>query len=79
MVVRSKRNLCIYQSITHWINYFSLSESFRLSIVSVCSVNSNMATSTSPCELFKDGVRAVLHSWPVLQVNTFTNVHLAER
>lgn len=55
------------------INYFSLSDSFLLSIVSVCPVNSNMASSTSSRELFKDGVRAVLHSWPVLQVNTSTN------
>lgn len=32
-----------------------------------------MASSASSCELFKDGVRAVLHTWPVLQVNTSTS------
>lgn len=32
-----------------------------------------MASCASSRELFKDGVRAVLHTWPVLQVNTPTS------
>lgn len=35
-----------------------------------------MARSSASHELFKDGVRAALHGWPVLQVNA---VDLADR
>lgn len=79
MVIMLKYFFTFLQNTFHFqinhslINYFSLSDSFLLSIVSVCPVNSNMASSTSSRELFKDGVRAVLHSWPVLQVNTSTH------
>lgn len=50
--------------------------SFLLSIASGCRLNSKMARSSASHELFKDGVRAVLHGWPVLQVNT---AHLSDR
>lgn len=45
-----------------------LSEQARLFL----SVKSNMAASAASREIFTDGVRAVLHTWPVLQVNTLT-------
>lgn len=36
------------------------------------SDTSNMAASAASRELFTEGVRAVLHTWPVLQVNIMT-------